>query len=307
MARQQDNTDKSRRLYSAAERVTRFGILWNILLTVVKGTAAVISGSKALFADAMESASDVAVSAGVLYSLHVAKRPTDQDHPYGHGKVESVVAQGIGVTLIVAATGILYYAVLNILTPPQRAPAQLALWVALITIAVKEALFRYTIKTGRELKSPAVIANAWGHRSDAYSSIVTVAGIGGALAGFPILDPVAAGLVSIFIYRMGFTVLRQSTYELMDGQADREILSRVIETAETVAGVAHAHEVKGRRSGQTVLVDLTLEMDPNMSLGDSHVIAHRVKDAVLQKVPEVANVMIHINPHVHPHTHRHEV
>ena len=307
VAQRPADTGDTTTLYSAAERVTRYGILWNLLLTLFKGSAAIVSGSKALFADAMESASDIAVSIGVLFSLHVAKQPMDQDHPYGHGKVESVVAQVIGITLIVAATGILYYAILNILDPPKRPPAQIALWAALITIVVKELLYRYTIKTGRQLKSPAVTANAWGHRSDAYSSIVTVMGIGGALLGFPILDPVAAGVVSLFIYRMGVSVLRQSTYELMDGRADQDILERVVQVAEQVEGVEHAHEIKGRRYGQTVLLDLTLEMDPKMSLKHSHKVAHAVKDTVLERVPEIANVMIHINPHVHPHTHSHEV
>lgn len=291
----------------AAERVTRQGLAWNAFLTVFKGTAAALSGSKAMLADALESASDIVVTLAVLMSLKFAKRPVDFDHPYGHGKIESVTAQGIGVILLLAGAGILYIAVVNIIDPPTEAPAAIALYAALITIVVKEILFRYTLKTGKRVDSPAVIANAWGHRSDAYSSVVTVAGIAGALIGFPILDPVAAGIVSLFIFRMGINILRESTYQLMDGIPDRHILHAISLASEKVEGVEHTHEIRGRRAGRHIWIDLTLEMDPELTLADSHRIAHDVKSSIQKGYPQIANIMIHINPHMHPHTHQHEI
>jgi len=280
--------------------------LWNAVLTVIKLAAAVISGSKAMLADALESASDIIVTFAVLLSLRVADKPRDADHPYGHGKVESLVSQVIGGVLFVAGFAILWIAIQGIMDPPEEAPGVIAFWVALGTIGVKEILFRFTIKVGRKSGSPVVEANAWGHRSDAYSSIVTVVGIGGALAGAPILDPVAAALVSLFIFRMGFNILRKSTYELMDGAPDIELLERATSLAESVDGVVHAHRIRGRRTGRGIWLDLTVDMDSQMSIEKGHAIAHKAKQLIMNEMAEVEDVMIHVNPHQHPHSHDHE-
>lgn len=299
--------DSDDQAHDAAEKVTRQGIWWNLLLTAVKGGAAYVSGSKAMLADAIESASDIAVTVAVLISLKISRRPQDADHPYGHGKIESLSAQIIGIVLLAAAAGILWMAVVSILNPPEQPPASIAFWVALTTIVVKELLFRYTLRIGKRTNSPAVTANAWGHRSDAYSSVVTMAGIGGAILGYPILDPIAAAIVSLFIIRMGVNIIRESAYQLMDGVPDREILAQVIRSAEIITGVEHVHQIRGRRVGRKIYIDLTLEMDPDMTLNHSHSVAHDVKESIRRDTPEVADIMVHINPHVHPHTHQHEL
>ncbi len=273
---------------------------------MIKIAAAVVSGSKAMLADALESASDIIVTFAVLLSLRVADKPRDADHPYGHGKVESLVSQVIGGVLFITGFSILWIAIQGIMDPPDTAPGVIAFWVALGTIGVKEILYRYTIKVGRKVGSPVVEANAWGHRSDAYSSIVTVIGIGGALAGAPILDPIAAALVSLFIFRMGFNILRKSTYELMDGAPDKALLEKATYLAESVDGVVHAHRIRGRRTGRGIWLDLTIDMDSQMSIEEGHAIAHTAKQLIMDVMAEVEDVMIHVNPHQDPHSHDHE-
>lgn len=280
-----------------AERVTWICLVGNILLTLAKGTAGFLGNSKAMLADAAHSASDIFATFVVLLSLKVSKRPYDKEHPYGHGKAEAISAAVVSLILASMGVLILWSAFSTIFRGGIEAPGAVALWVAVISIAVKEIMFRYTYNLGKRMSSPALTANAWDHRSDVYSSIAALVGIAGARLGFPALDPIAGAGVSIFIIKMAVDVGVESAHELMDRIPGRKIIEEITEIAEGVEGVEHVDGIRARRSGQNILVDLRLDVDPEVSVAEGHAVASSVKREVLSRVVRVSDVMIHINPH----------
>jgi cation diffusion facilitator family transporter len=180
-------------------------------------------------------------------------------------------------------------------------PELIAVLAAAVTIGVKESLYRYSVRVGTRLESPALLAIAKDHRKDAVTSIATLAGVTGAFFGIGILDPVAAGLTSLFIFHIGYETFRSAAHDLMDGRPAESLISGIRLLAEAVDGVEHVHEIRARRSGQYVIVDLKLDMDPEMTVKKSHEISTRVKKTIFGKFPNVGDVMIHINPHDEKH------
>lgn len=287
--------------FSLADRVIRVGFWVNALLMVMKLLAGHYGRSEAVFADGVESACDFVAISATMLALRIGRKPFDEQHPYGHGKAESIAA--IVVALIIFATGggILYKAARTIMTHSYGEPELIAVAAAFATIILKEALCRYSIRVGGDLGSPAVIAIAKDHRKDAVTSIATLVGVGGAFLGLPIMDPLAAGLTSLFIFHIGFETFRLAAHDLMDGQPPAEVIADMKVLAEGVPGVEHVHEIRGRRSGQYLIVDLKLDMDPEMTVKRSHDIATEVKRRIFQRFPNVGDVMIHINPHDEEH------
>lgn len=287
--------------FSLADRVIRVGFWVNALLMVMKLLAGHYGRSEAVFADGVESACDFVAISATMLALRIGRKPFDEQHPYGHGKAESIAA--IVVALIIFATGggILYKAARTIMNHSYGEPELIAVAAAFATIIIKEALCRYSIRVGGDLGSPAVIAIAKDHRKDAVTSIATLVGVGGAFFGLPIMDPLAAGLTSLFIFHIGFETFRSAAHDLMDGQPPAEVIADMKVLAEGVPGVEHVHEIRGRRSGQYLIVDLKLDMDPEMTVKRSHDIATEVKRRIFQRFPNVGDVMIHINPHDEEH------
>ena len=283
--------------FNRADRVIKVGFWVNAFLMVMKLMAGYFGNSEAVFADGVESACDFVAILSTLIALSIGRKPYDEKHPYGHGKAESISA--IIVSLIIVSTGawILYNAAETIIKGVYAEPQLIAVLAAFATIIIKEALCRFSLRVGGTLGSPAVLAIAKDHRKDAVTSVATLIGVSGAFFGLRIMDPLAAGLTSLFIFHIGYETFRGAANELMDGQPPRELIHAITMLAESVAGVEHVHEIRGRRSGQYVIVDLKLDMDPDMTVRRSHDIATEVKRLIFEHYPSVGDVMIHINPH----------
>jgi len=287
--------------FNRADRVIRVGFWVNAILMVMKLAAGHFGHSEAVFADGVESACDFVAIGMTIVALKVGRKPFDEDHPYGHGKVESLAANL--VSIIIAATGawILYGAVATVLAGAYEAPALIAVLAAGATIVIKESLYRYSVRIGSALQSPALLAIAKDHRKDAVTSVATLVGVGGAYLGIKVMDPVAAGLTSLFIFHIGYQTFKSSAHELMDGIPDQELIDAIAALAAGVEGVESVHEIRARHSGQFIIVDLKLDMPPEMTVRQSHNIATEVKELIFEQFPNVGDVMIHINPSDEPH------
>ncbi len=287
--------------FADAEKVIRIGFWFNAVLMIMKLACGHFGDSEAVFADGVESACDFIAIASILIALRIGKRPLDGTHPYGHGKAESIAAIVVSFVIILTGAGILVRSCLTLVRGTYPAPELIAVLAAAVTIGVKEYLYRFSVRIGSRLESPALMAIAKDHRKDAITSIATLAGVTGAFFGIGILDPLAAGLTSLFIFHIGFGTFRSAAHDLMDGRPSESLISRIRLLAEVVEGVEHVHEIKARRSGQYVIVDLKLDMDPEMTVKKSHEISTVVKKRIFSRFPNVGDVMIHINPHNEQH------
>lgn len=287
--------------FGLADRAIFIGFWINTVLMIMKLLAGHFGNSEAVFADGVESASDSVAILSTLIALRIGRKPYDAGHPYGHGKSESISAILVALTIFAAGGGILYQAVEHIVNREFAVPQLIAVMAALATIVIKEGLFRYTRTVSERLKSPAVEAIARDHRKDALTSIATLIGVGGAYLGWQIMDPLAAGLTAFFIFHIGWETFRGAAHDLMDGRPSEELITAVTSIAAAVPGVEHVHEIRGRRSGQYLIVDLKLEMDPEMTVKESHQITMMVKRLIFERFPNVGDVMIHINPHEEEH------
>ncbi len=287
--------------FNSASRVIQIGFWTNAGLMVMKLLAGYFGRSEAVFADGMESAADFVAILSSMIALRIGRRPFDEEHPYGHGKAESISA--IIVSLVIFATGgwILVRSVHTIIDAVYEVPGAVAVAAAFLTIITKEALFRYSISTGKRLGSPAILASAKDHRKDAITSVSTLVGVTGAFFGLTIMDPLAAGLTSFFIFHIGYETFMTAAHDLMDGRPVDECVDDIVKIAEGVEGVEHVHEIRCRRSGQYLIVDLKLDMPPDMTVKRSHDIATEVKKQIFAKYHHVGDVMIHINPHEEEH------
>jgi cation diffusion facilitator family transporter len=276
-------------------RVTVIGLAVNVGLVTGKLICGFIGRSSALVADAVHSGSDVVATAIVLLGLRVASRPKDEDHPYGHGRVESIVAAIVGISMLAAAGLIMKEAAEKAVMRTASPPAMIALIAALLSVVVKEWLFRYTIGVGKRLNSPSIIANAWDHRSDAYSSIGVLGGIVGAKLGLPVLDPIAAGVVAVFIFKTAFDILKEAVHDLTDRALPQDMIRRIAEVARDVEGVLDVVEVKGRRMGSKIIADLRIMVVGFLSAKEAHDIARRVEEKLLVEIPYLVEVMVHVD------------
>jgi len=287
---------------SATRRSIRWaqaGLLINAVLVLVKLFAGIVGHANALVADAIESSGDIFSSLIVWMGLSIAARPADEDHPYGHGKAEPLAAVVVSLMLLGAAVGISILAVREIRTP-HHLPAPFTLFVAAGVIIVKEILYRRVSRVGRDVGSTAVTADAWHHRADAISSLAAFIGISIALLGgrgWEAADDWAALVAALVVAVNGLKTLRPAISGLMDEAPDRSVKERVLEAACAVGGVRNVENLKVRRSGLGFYVDLHVQADPGISLEDAHEIAATVKYAILEAVPSVAGVLVHMEPY----------
>lgn len=287
--------------FSEADRVIRVGFWLNAVLMVGKLLAGYFGGSEAVFADGVESACDFIAILSTMVALHIGRKPYDEKHPYGHGRAESIAAIIVSLVIFVTGLGILVKAVQTIIKADYQQPQFIAVVAALLTIVIKEWLYRYSVKSGSKLQSPALQAIAKDHRKDALTSIATLIGVTAAYFGGFIMDPLAAGLTAFFIFHIGYETFKTAAHDLMDGLPAEELVTEVTLLAERVEGVEHVHEIRARRSGQFLIFDLKLDMDPEMTVKRSHAIATEVKRLIFERYPNVGDVMIHINPHEEEH------
>jgi len=287
--------------FDKAERIIQVGFWVNAVLMAMKLAAGYWGRSDAVFADGIESACDFVAIGSTMVALKLGRQPYDEKHPYGHGRAESLAALVIG--LVIAATGIwiLVHAAQVIIRHDFKSPGWIAVAAAALTIMIKEWLYRYSTTTGRQLESPSLLAIAQDHRKDALTSIATLVGVVGAYLGLGIMDPLAAGLTALFILHIGWQTLSGACHDLMDGAVHGDYIQEITSLAEAVPHVEQVHEIRARRSGQYIIIDLKLEMDPEMTVKQSHDVATEVKRQIFEQFHNVGDVMIHINPHDEEH------
>jgi cation diffusion facilitator family transporter len=291
----QDVTNNPR--YLEVRKVTLIGSLVDFLLGVAKILVGWLAHSQALIADGLHSLSDLATDFVVLYAAKHAHREADEDHPYGHGRIETLATVGLGITLIAVAFGVGYDATRRMNEPDLLlAPGMLALAVAFVSVIAKEVIYQYTRKAALKLRSNMLMANAWHSRSDAISSIVVVFGVGGAMMGYSYLDAVAAIAVAVMIAKIGFDLVRASTKELIDTALEPEVVDAIRKEISKVDGVRALHMLRSRRSGGDALVDLHVQVDPCISVSEGHQIGDTVRRRLMERVDEVTDVTVHIDP-----------
>jgi cation diffusion facilitator family transporter len=266
------------------------------ILTVFKAFAGIVGGSSAMVADATHSASDIVASAVVYISLKIAKKPADEEHPFGHGKAEAVSTLIVGLMLIAAGIEIIRTAYISISSGSIHAPGIIALYAAALSIVVKEAMYRFTYKVGKRINSPSTIANAMDHRSDAFSSIATFVGIGGAILGYPIMDPLAGATVALFILKMGYDIIIEAVNQIMDKSPKKDKIALIKEAILNTPGVESAHDIRVRQSGPFYLVDLDICVDKNLSLDKAHKIGDVTRNNVYKAIDKILEVRVHIDP-----------
>jgi len=289
-----------------ANRVTWVGFFVNLALVAFKLFAGVAGHSSAMVADAVHSLSDFATDVVVLVSFRIVRKPIDKDHDYGHGKFETLATAIIGGVLLLVGAGIFWSGARNIWLGLHgtvlRTPGVLALIAAVVSIVSKEWLYRYTVKVGKQIDSQAVVANAWHHRSDAFSSIGTMLGIGGAILlgdRWRVLDPIAAVVVSVFIVKVALRISAGSMRELMEGSLDEESELEILSLAGGVAGVMETHNLRTRRIGNLIAIDLHVCVDRTISVADGHNIASQVESEIRAKYGQETFVSVHVEPDTH--------
>jgi cation diffusion facilitator family transporter len=283
--------------YREVRKVTLVGAVVDLLLGVVKIVVGAASGSQALVADGVHSLSDLATDFLVLFAAKHSHRAADAEHPYGHGRIETVATVVLGAALIVVAIGISYDSVRRILEPELLMhPGVLALLVALVSVLAKEAIYQYTARAGRRLRSNMLLANAWHSRSDAISSIVVALGIGGAMLGYPYLDAIAAVAVALMIAKIGWDLLWKSLQELIDTSLEDEQVEAIRNFIIGVHGVQALHLLRTRRSGADALIDVHILVDPVLSVSEGHQIGEQVRTGLIEKMEDISDVTVHIDP-----------
>ena len=274
-----------------------------MLLLLFKFIAGIVGHSAAMIADAVHSLSDFLTDIIVLLFVRISGKPQDKSHDYGHAKYETLAMTLIGVALLLVAVGIVYNGVVAIrfwATGGQlTAPGLLALWAALLSIAMKEGVYRYSMMKAHQLNSQAVEANAWHHRSDALSSIGTALGIGGAIflgQRWAVLDPVASVIVGLFIAKVAIFLLCDGIGDLMEQSLPDEVENEILQLAASVSGVDKPHELRTRRIGNHYAIELHIMMDGDMSLREAHDKASEVEDLLRSRYGDETHVAVHVEP-----------
>lgn len=282
---------------ATGEGVTLGGSVLNLGLVLVKLAAGVLGHSTALIADAFHSLSDLASDLVVLFGYRVGRMPEDDQHPYGHGKVETLCTAVVGGILIAAGLGLGGSAIVALLTgAPARPPAAVALWAALASVLLKELLYQWTARVAASAESRLILANAWHHRSDAFSSVAALVGVAGARWGAGWMDAAAALVVCLFVVKVGWDLGWQAVRDLVDTSLDTGLTSRIAELVSGVEGVRRFHDLRSRRLGKDILVDVDVEVDPDLNVIQGHDVARAVRAALLTGVRNVRDAMVHVEP-----------
>lgn len=288
--------------FKKAEFVAIIGIIGNLILAVLKWVIGVYANSRALVADAVNSASDVAGSLAVFIGLRAAKQPPDEDHPYGHGKAESIAAIIVAVLLVLVGFEI-GKSSFQAFFQPIEAPKLIALVAVIVSIVIKETMFRYTFSMGKKLNSDALIVTAYDHRSDVYSSLAALVGIGCAILGEKLAigwlvyaDPVAGLFVSILILKLAWKLGSESIHNALDHVLHEEDTIELRKIVESIPEVKKIDELHAREHGHYVIIDLKISVDPHITVEEGHRVGKKVKQKLMEE-RHVENVFVHINPY----------
>ena len=280
----------------AGDRITVLGILWNIVLLVVKLAVGLLTGSAGLVADGIHSASDMATDLAVLGGMHLARRKADEAHPYGHGRFETLAGGVVAGALILVGAFLAWEGIAALFRGEHSFPGAGVVGVALVSIVVKEWMYRRTAKIARDVGSAALQANAWHHRSDALSSIAVLAGGIGGLLGYGHADRLAGLIVGLMVVTAGARTLLRVLHELTEGGMTRGELEMIQRAIEDVGGVREWHHLRTRVVGRETFVDVHVLVDPSLSLWDAHDISTRVERDIRTTCDRPVNVIVHVEP-----------
>ncbi len=281
---------------AAASRSTWVSVGVNLVLTITQIAIGVVAKSQGLIADGIHSLSDLVADFVVLFASHHSKKDADADHPYGHQRFETAASLVLGTLLLAVGLGMLWSAARKLEAPETVQTVHImALWVAAGALIAKELLFRYMLSVAKRVKSSMLVANAWHARSDAASSLVVGIGIVGNLAGYPILDPIAALIVGFMVTRMGWGFSWDALHDLMDRAVDEQEVQAIRLTLIETPGVSGVHDVRTRKMGDMIVVDAHIEVDAEISVEAGHDIAVEARQRVLQR-HRVLNLMTHVDP-----------
>jgi cation diffusion facilitator family transporter len=291
----QETGDNSR--YQEMKKVTLVGSAVDFVLAVIKLIFGYIGQSQALIADGIHSLSDLFTDFMVLYAAKHASRDADETHPYGHERIETITTVALGIALIIVAVGIGWDAGARLFNPEELLqPGILALVIAAISVIAKEAIYHYTARAARRLRSKMLQANAWHSRTDAISSIVVVIGVAGSMAGLNYLDAIAAIGVAIIIAKVGWELVWNSLHELADTALDMERVAAIRKSILSIGDVKSLHMLRTRSMGGNALVDVHIQVEPKLSISEGHQISETVRNTLINEIDEVADVMVHIDP-----------
>lgn len=287
-----DNYEKT------AMKVSIVSVIWNLLLSVGKLFAGIFANSGAMISDAVHSASDVFSTIIVMIGVKISGKDSDNDHPYGHERLECVAAIILATVLAATGIGIGYGAVVKIMAGDYNVemPGILALVAAVVSILVKELMFWYTRYYAKQIDSSALMADAWHHRSDSLSSIGALIGIIGARLGFGIMEPLASVVICIFIEKAAYDIFMDAVNKMVDKSCDDETMEKIKACAMNIPGVENIDLLRTRVFGNKIYVDMEIAADGNKTLDETHAVAERVHDAIEQEFPKVKHIMVHVNP-----------
>lgn len=284
--------------YKQAEKGSIVSIVTNGLLFVFKISAGIIGHSNAMIADALDTLGDCLTSTGMLIGYKIAKRPADADHPYGHGKAESIIAKLLALFLIGLGIKVGYNSVHVLIAHTMYVPGSIAVVAAIVSIIVKLGLFFYTSRIGRAVSSTAMTLYSWNIAADVFSSICALVGIVGAKLGFPAMDPIAAFILSLLVIRTGLIGFHRAYDELMDGAPDPSVTEGIRDIVLANKSVSSVKDLKIRKMGLEYIIDLTICVNKSLTVEAGHAITDVVREGIMGKVPMAREVFIHVEPYL---------
>ena len=281
------------------KKVTWMGLIANLLLAAFKFAVGIIGKSQAVIADAVHSLSDISTDLAVLFGAKFWTSPADSEHPYGHWRIETLITALIGIALFIAAVEIAYKSIISIKEVHEVGPSLIAIAGPIISVIVKEVLYRWTKSVGRDIKSKALIANAWHHRSDALSSIPVLFAVLLAVINprFIIVDHIGAFVVSLFIIKVSWDILKDSFGELVDVSAPKKDQKKIKDVVKKVEGVKSIHALRTRKLGPGLHVDLHVLVDGSITVKEGHDISEEVKRVLVERGPDIFDVVVHLEPY----------
>lgn len=292
-------------------RVAYANAVFNIILACGKGFVGVLAGSDALIADAVHSAADLIGSLAVIIGLRIARKPPDEDHPYGHGKAELIAATVVAGLLVAAGVEVGFSSATSFFKTPTK-PEMVAAYVALVAMVIKEILFRVNYRLGKRLRSKSLMASAYDHRSDVYSSLAAFVGISLSVLGSYLhiewlryMDAAAGVFVALLVLKMAVNIAKDSLQSLMDRVVlEEENIAPYVKAAERVAGVRRIDEIRVRDHGQYVIIDIEIGVDGNITVASGHDIAADVRGVLRTEFTRIQDVFVHVNPYDEDHAPR---
>lgn len=282
-----------------AYRVSFVTIVGNVVLAVFKFLAGIIASSSAMVSDAVHSFSDVFSTIIVIIGVKISSRESDASHRYGHERMECMASMGLATVLFATSLGIGYTGLTKIISSDYSSlatPGLLALIAAIVSIVAKELMYHYTMHTAKRINSSSLKADAWHHRSDALSSVASLIGIGGAMMGVKILDPIVSIIICLVIVKAAFDILKESIDKLVDKSCDDETVKKMEETVLSIDGVLDLDDIKTRLFSNKIFVDIEICADGDLTLWDAHEIAENVHDKIEEDFKDVKHCMVHVNP-----------